>query len=147
MSEEIKKLNFQQLILLSKILKKMGLKNNLTNFIFGNDFDSLLKSMDCNTEDKQNMIFINIATFFIENMHLAENEIYNLMADVNNLKVEDIKKYNIDEIIPLIYKIMYGSFPNTISKMLMLNLEHFKKKMFFIINMIQKIEKAKEKNG
>jgi hypothetical protein len=42
---------------------------------------------------------------------------------------------------------MYGSFPNTISKMLMLNLEHFKKKMFFIINMIQKIEKAKEKNG
>jgi hypothetical protein len=147
MSEEIKKLNFQQLILLSKILKKMGLKNNLTNFIFGNEFDSLLKSMNCNTEDKQNMIFINIATFFIENMHLAENDIYNLMADVNNLKVEDIKKYNIDEIIPLIYKIMYGSFPNTIGKMLMLNLEHFKKKMFFIINMIQKTEKAKKKNG
>jgi hypothetical protein len=147
MSEEIKKLNFQQLILLSKILKKMGLKNNLTNFIFGNEFDSLLKSMNCNTEDKQNMIFINVATFFIENMHLAENDIYNLMADVNNLKVEDIKKYNIDEIIPLIYRIMYGSFPNTIGKMLMLNLEHFKKKMFFIINMIQKIEKAKKKNG
>jgi len=147
MSEAIKKLNFQQLILLSKILKKMGLKNNLTNFIFGNEFDSLLKSMNCNTEDKQNMIFINVATFFIENMHLAENDIYNLMADVNNLKVEDIKKYNIDEIIPLIYRIMYGSFPNTIGKMLMLNLEHFKKKMFFIINMIQKIEKAKKKNG
>jgi hypothetical protein len=144
---EMEKLNFQQLILLSKILKKMGLKNNLTNFIFGNDFDSLLKSMDCNAEDKHNMIFINIATFFIENMHLAENEIYNLMADVNNLKIEDIKKYTIDEIIPLIYKIMYGSFPNTINKMLMLNLEHFKKKIFFIIKTIQEMEKTKEKNG
>lgn len=138
----MEQLNFTQLIKLSKILKKMGFKINLTDFLFGNKFDAMLKAMDCSFEDKKSMIFTNLGIFFIENIYLAENDVYELIASIESKNIDEVKKYTIDEILPAVMNIIVGSFPKTVNQMISINIDEFKKKMLQVIpNLIPDLEK------
>lgn len=139
---EIQALNLNQLFKLTKVLKKMGLKYNLTDFIFGDKFDQQLKKMNVTAKDKKNVIFVNILVFFLENMHLAQNEIYDLIADYKKINVKVVSNYTIDDFLPILFELITGSFPKNMNVLVMANIEQFKKKIFSMVREVLEQEKS-----
>jgi hypothetical protein len=127
-------LNMRQLMKLSFILKKMGIKNNLTDYLFGADFDKLLKDMKATKINRQDNVFINIVVFFIENMYLAEREIMSLLAEINDVSIKEISNYDIDDLLISINKLIYGALPKNYRILAMTTIENYKKKITQVFN-------------
>lgn len=122
-------LTMRQLMKLSFILKKMGLKNNLTDYLFGADFDKLLKEMKATKINRQDNVYINIVVFFIENMYLAEREIMQLLSEINEVSVKEVSNYGIDDLLACINKLVYGALPANYRVLAMTTLDNYKKKI------------------
>lgn len=127
-------LKIRQLFKLSNILNKMGLRVNLTDFIFGEGFDKQLKEMDSTIKDKQDLVYINIVTFIMENMYKVENELITLFAELENKSIKEIEKYTIDEFLVCIDKLIKCSLPKNYRIIAEFALKHYKKK---IVQMFQ----------
>lgn len=126
-------LKIRQLFKLSRILYKMGLKVNLTDFIFGEKFDKQLKEMDSTISNKQDLVYINIITFIMENMYKAENELISLFSELNNVDVKEVEKYTIDEFLVCIDKLVKCALPKNYRIIAEFALKHYKKKILQIL--------------
>lgn len=122
-------LTIRQLMKLSRILKKMGFKINLTDYIFGEKFDKQLKEMESTLTNKKDNVFINIVVFFIENMYLAENELIELLSDINKKSIKEIESYSTDELINNIQTVVCMALPKNYQMMANITIEKYKKKI------------------
>lgn len=127
-------LNIRQLMSLSKILKKMGLRFNLTDWIFGEKFNDQIKTMDSNST-KQDLVYVNIVVFIMENMFLAEKEIYQLFAEINKTTIEKVRNYTIDELLISIDNLIKGALPKNYRAIAELALNVYKKKIIKILDL------------
>ena len=83
------------LFALSRILKKMNIKDEIK----GLDID-----INAGTDkvDVKETVIIELIYIFLENIGLAEIEVYKFLADIEGRKVDDIKNLEIDEFIDIL---------------------------------------------
>jgi hypothetical protein len=102
MDIKLRKLKLEDVPKLSKILKKMELKEDLKNLF------SLpgVKVKDTKEEqERKEKLAEEMGADFgataIVNLYMAETEIYEFIAGLTELKVEDVKKMELDDIVKL----------------------------------------------
>lgn len=93
----MRNLKTSDLFTLSKIVKKMNIKN---------DIKSLAKDITGLTEDEkikaEQTMQIDLVMLFVENIGSAEKEIYNLFADITSKTAKEIEDMDLDKFIELI---------------------------------------------
>lgn len=91
----MRKLNFEDVFTITKIIKKMNIKNEIKECIGSvNKSDKSKSSVES--------LGIDIALIFIENVGNAEREVYSLFSSLTGKKVEEVKKLELTEIVDMI---------------------------------------------
>lgn len=121
----MRKLNFQEVMLVSKMLREMNVKEYIENLT--KHIDKIFKSKNTKQEDMQKEIAIDVITWIVQNLEKAENTVYELLASYKSTSVKDIKVTDMDEIIECIKEIFTSGLPKIISNMV--DLGEVKKKL------------------
>lgn len=131
-SYEFRRLNATDIFLMVKIIGKLGLKEIATSFTNGSFKDALAgiindrikKSADNKSNDTVAEIGMSVAlelaNIIITNLPKCETEIYQLLAQVSGMKVNDIAKIDatvfLEMIIDFIRKEEFKDFIKVVSK-------------------------------
>jgi len=91
----MRELIFEDLFVLSAIIDKMGIRADINKI-----FQEAQKQ-----EEAQAYFGGQIVMMMIAKIHLAKKEVFEFLADISNLKVEEVRKMPIKEVIELLKKI------------------------------------------
>ena len=126
MEYEMRKLQATDIFSVVKILNGIGLKNVKEAI----NFEEINKLRKCMTEDNANVItsqvgmdvVMSLATVIIENLPKIENDLYNFIGSVINVKAKDVAKMDMgdfmDVLISIIRKEEFKDFFNRASKLI-----------------------------
>ena len=126
MEYEMRKLQATDIFSVVKILNGIGLKNVKEAI----NFEEINKLRKCMTEDNANVItsqvgmdvVMSLATVIIENLPKIENDLYNFIGSVINVKAKDVAKMDMGEfmdvLITLIQKEEFKDFFKRASKLI-----------------------------
>ena len=126
MEYEMRKLQATDIFSVVKILNGIGLKNVKEAI----NFEEINKLRKCMTEDNANVItsqvgmdvVMSLATVIIENLPKIENDLYNFIGSVINVKAKDVAKMDmgdfVDVLISIIQKEEFKDFFNRASKLI-----------------------------
>ena len=126
MEYEMRKLQATDIFSVVKILNGIGLKNVKEAI----NFEEINKLRKCMTEDNANVItsqvgmdvVMSLATVIIENLPKIENDLYNFIGSVINVKAKDVAKMDMgdfmDVLISIIQKEEFKDFFNRASKLI-----------------------------
>lgn len=100
-------LSFEDMFTISKIIKKMNIKNEIKVLIM-----DAKKDKKADGENAAQSLGIDVALIFVENIGSAEREVYQLFASLIEKKVEEVKKMKATEV----FEIVKGLFENEDAK-------------------------------
>lgn len=98
----MKDLRFEDVFTISKIIKKMNIREEIKKCIKDT---KLPNSDDENKEDHEDFaesLGIDVALLFIENIPSAEKEVYSLFSNLTEKKIEDVKKMKATEVFEIV---------------------------------------------
>jgi hypothetical protein len=102
MDINLRKFEFGDLPKLSKILKKMEIKEDLKGLF---SMPGVSKKDSEKEKERKGKLAEEMGAEFgattIVNLYMAETEIYELIAGLTNLSVDDIKKMSIDDMVKM----------------------------------------------
>lgn len=94
LAKKIKNLDVQTAIKLTQIVDKMGIKDEIV----------ALDIETGNSEHDNQELAKKLFSIVISKLYLAENELYEFIAQYKNISVEEAKKVNVIELIKEIFK-------------------------------------------
>ena len=94
LAKKIKNLDVQTAIKLTQIVDKMGIKDEIV----------ALDIETGNSENDNQELAKKLFSIVISKLYLAENELYEFIAQYKNISVEEAKKVNVIELIKEIFK-------------------------------------------
>lgn len=120
----MRKLNFNEILLVSKILREMGTKAYVEYAIRMNErlTEKMKKDVSKSDEEKKkakdDAIGIDVAIFVLENMDLARDSLFELFASYNEISAEEAKKLDFDKIVETVQNIIKAGLPDALMKIL-----------------------------
>ena len=96
MQIKMRNLQFQDVFTMSKIIKKTGIKNEVKDIFI----DTENRTGKHNNEITQEQ-GLQLSLLLFENLHYAEDEIFEFLTDLSGIKSEKLKKLSIGETIEL----------------------------------------------
>lgn len=120
----MRKLNFNEILLVSKILREMGAKVYSEYVVRLNERLTEKMKKDTNKseedkkKDKDNTIGIDVAIFILENIELAKDSLFEFFASYNSITIDEAKKLDFDKIVETIQNIIEAGLPDAIIKLL-----------------------------
>lgn len=120
----MRKLNFNEILLVSRILREMGTKTYSEYVIRLNERltekmkKDLNKSDEDKKKDKENTIGIDVAIFILENIEVAKDPLFELFASYNEIEIEEAKKLDFDQVVDTIQNMVKAGLPDAIIKLL-----------------------------
>ena len=110
MEFELRNLNATDLFSIVRILNGIGLKN-VKEAINFEEINNIRKTL---TDDNESIVtsqvginvVMSIATVIVENLPSVENDLYNFMGSVANIKAKDVAKLEIGDFMDLLVTII-----------------------------------------
>lgn len=123
---EVRKLNFNEILLISKILREMGTKNYAEYVMRLNERlnDKMKKDKDPAKTDKDklteknNALGIDVAIFVLENLETAKDSLFELFSSYNEISIDEAKKMDSDKVAETIKNMFDAGLPEILKKLL-----------------------------
>jgi hypothetical protein len=122
----MRKLLKRELMSLSRVLKAIDFRTyveDITTF----KMKDILKSEEFSQNEKSLMIFGNVIAYVIENVHMAENEIDELISSYKDISSDEIEELDVDGYIEILKEVLWSGVPKVVEKYL--DLTNVKKNM------------------
>lgn len=97
MDIKLRELKFQDVFTISRIIKKTGIKDEIKGIFYDKVDESGMENTDVTQEQG-----LQLALILFENIHRAENEIYEFLSDLSGIDKEKILELSLDETMKLL---------------------------------------------
>lgn len=116
---ELRTLKSTDLFAVIKLVKKIGLDN--VSKAFESENIAQLLANNGNEAQVGMAVVLDIAQVVIDRLNDCEKEIYDLLAQVSNLSVKEVKELDMDEFVEMLIELIQkDDFKNTFTKVVSL---------------------------
>ncbi|RPJ79810.1 MAG: hypothetical protein EHM20_00025 [Alphaproteobacteria bacterium] len=112
----MRKINFKEILLVSRILREMGTKSYAeyaTRLV-----ERVRKDKNKSKEEQDKLIGTDVGIFILENLEIAKDALFELFASYNEISIEEAQKMDFDQVVATIQNMISAGLPDAIIKLL-----------------------------